>query len=152
MIALTHVVLSRRVSGGRGEIPTLGQVCDLVDGAELFVEIKGAGIERDVDAALRAYAGPVAIHSFDTSHRAARAARWDVNPPGLLSPEDGSLVWPGCQRLTARSTSGPTPLVDEAMVAEVTLRAAASSRGQSTTAAKRGVRRRCASTESAPTT
>jgi glycerophosphoryl diester phosphodiesterase len=60
---------------GDGErIPTLDDVCDLVGGgAELFVEIKGAGIEAEVLAALRRHGGPVAIHSFD--HEAiARAA------------------------------------------------------------------------------
>lgn len=61
---------------GDGErIPTLDDVCDLVGGsAELFVEIKGPGIEAQVLAALRRHGGPVAIHSFD--HDAiARAAQ-----------------------------------------------------------------------------
>jgi glycerophosphoryl diester phosphodiesterase len=47
-------------------IPTLLEVCALVDGrAELFVEIKGAGIEQAVLEVLRGYRGEVAIHSFD---------------------------------------------------------------------------------------
>jgi glycerophosphoryl diester phosphodiesterase len=48
------------------EIPTLAEVCDLVhDRAELFVEIKGGGIEREVAAALAGHRGTSAIHSFD---------------------------------------------------------------------------------------
>src|SRR6476661_5354496 len=47
-------------------IPTLDEVCDLVGGrAELFVEIKGAGIERQVLDVMRGYNGAFAIHSFD---------------------------------------------------------------------------------------
>ena len=61
----------------RIEIPTLASVCDLVgERAELFVEIKGAGIEQQVVAVLRDHRGPSAIHSFD--HAAiARLARLD---------------------------------------------------------------------------
>jgi glycerophosphoryl diester phosphodiesterase len=47
-------------------IPTLGELCDLVEGrAELCVEIKGVGIEQLVLDALSDYEGPLAIHSFD---------------------------------------------------------------------------------------
>jgi glycerophosphoryl diester phosphodiesterase len=47
-------------------IPTLRELCDLVAGrAILFVEIKAAGIEQQVLAALEGYDGDVAIHSFD---------------------------------------------------------------------------------------
>jgi glycerophosphoryl diester phosphodiesterase len=48
------------------QVPTLAEVCDLVeDHVELFVEIKGSGIERQVVAALAGHRGPSAIHSFD---------------------------------------------------------------------------------------
>jgi len=48
------------------EIPTLADVCELVgDRVELFVEIKGAGIERSVRSVLDAHRGRSAIHSFD---------------------------------------------------------------------------------------
>jgi glycerophosphoryl diester phosphodiesterase len=60
------------------ELPTLAEVCELVgDRAELFVEIKGAGIERDVAAVLAGHSGPYAIHSFDhsTIRRLARRDR-----------------------------------------------------------------------------
>ena len=57
-------------------IPSLASVCDLVaDRAELFVEIKGEGIEEVVVAALAGRRGHFAIHSFDhaTIGRLARA-------------------------------------------------------------------------------
>jgi glycerophosphoryl diester phosphodiesterase len=59
--------LRRNAAADNGvEIPTLAEVCDLVhDRAELFVEIKGAGIERAVAAALAGHRGTSAIHSFD---------------------------------------------------------------------------------------
>ena len=48
------------------EIPTLADVCALVDDrAELFVEIKGKGIERKVAKVLAGHRGACAIHSFD---------------------------------------------------------------------------------------
>ena len=57
----------RQAAADRGvEIPTLAAVCQLVgDAAELFVEIKGADIERAVVAVLADHRGPSAIHSFD---------------------------------------------------------------------------------------
>jgi glycerophosphoryl diester phosphodiesterase len=58
-------------------IPTLASVCELVgDRAELFVEIKGAAIERAVLDALASHAGPFAIHSFDHA-TISRIARLD---------------------------------------------------------------------------
>lgn len=77
--------VSRLANGSGLEVPTLADVCELVaDRAELFVEIKGAGIEEEVLRALAGYGGPHAIHSFD--HAAiARIARRRGSPPlGLL--------------------------------------------------------------------
>ena len=57
-------------------IPTLATVCDLVaKRADLFVEIKGEGIEAAVTAVLAGRPGTFAIHSFDhaTIGRLARA-------------------------------------------------------------------------------
>jgi glycerophosphoryl diester phosphodiesterase len=62
---LSHRQLLRETVEAR-EIPTLIEVCELVRGrAELFVEIKGEGIERLVTAVLAGYDGACAIHSFD---------------------------------------------------------------------------------------
>lgn len=58
--------LRRREAAPGVSIPTLAELCALVDGrAELLVEVKGAGIEREVLAALNGYHGGFAIHSFD---------------------------------------------------------------------------------------
>jgi glycerophosphoryl diester phosphodiesterase len=58
--------LRRNAADSGIEIPTLAEVCDLVhDRAELFVEIKGPGIEREVAAELAGHRGTSAIHSFD---------------------------------------------------------------------------------------
>ena len=48
------------------DVPTLEEVCGLVRGrAELFVEVKGAGIEQLVLDVIGGYDGRFAIHSFD---------------------------------------------------------------------------------------
>ncbi|MEO5815529.1 MAG: glycerophosphodiester phosphodiesterase [Gemmatimonadaceae bacterium] len=66
VIAFTTHGELRAQSADGAQIPTLADVCALVkDRAELFVEIKGAGIEALVVAALAAYDGRAAIHSFD---------------------------------------------------------------------------------------
>jgi glycerophosphoryl diester phosphodiesterase len=70
-------------------IPTLGEVCDLVDGrAELFVEIKGDGIEMQVLAALDPYDGPLAIHSFDHALIARLADAETTRRLGILLEEE----------------------------------------------------------------
>lgn len=67
--AIADVTLDelRRFDAAPGiPIPTLAELCELVAGrAELFVEIKGEGIERQVLDALAGYGGAHAIHSFD---------------------------------------------------------------------------------------
>jgi glycerophosphoryl diester phosphodiesterase len=69
--------VSRSVSG-TASIPSLASVCDLVAGrAELFVEIKGAGIEQAVVAELDGRRGTFSIHSFDHA-TIGRLARLDV--------------------------------------------------------------------------
>ena len=63
-------------ASGASGIPSLASVCDLVARrAELFVEIKGEGIEEAVTAVLEGRPGTFAIHSFDheTIGRLARA-------------------------------------------------------------------------------
>jgi glycerophosphoryl diester phosphodiesterase len=81
--ALRQIVL---VPGAHA--PTLNDVCSLVGGrAELFVEIKGAGIEMQVVEALRDYAGPAAIHSFDHALIGRLARRGVPHRLGLLYEE-----------------------------------------------------------------
>ncbi|MEO7457261.1 MAG: glycerophosphodiester phosphodiesterase [Gemmatimonadaceae bacterium] len=96
-------------------IPTLEQVCELVDGrAELFVEIKGAGIEAAVASLLDSYGGECAIHSFDHAlierlHHARTAhtlgvlldegSRHDV--AALMERCGASDVWPHHSLATA---------------------------------------------------
>jgi glycerophosphoryl diester phosphodiesterase len=63
-------------SAGASGLPSLASVCDLVARrAELFVEIKGEGIEEAVTGVLAGRPGTFAIHSFDhaTIGRLARA-------------------------------------------------------------------------------
>jgi glycerophosphoryl diester phosphodiesterase len=66
-------------------IPTLAEVCELVgQRAELFVEIKGAGIESEVLDVLQPYVGTAAIHSFDHALIGRIAARGVPHSLGLL--------------------------------------------------------------------
>jgi glycerophosphoryl diester phosphodiesterase len=63
---LTLEQLRRHDAAPGVPIPTLEELCDVVAGrVTLFVEIKGAGIERQVMETLAGYGGDVAIHSFD---------------------------------------------------------------------------------------
>lgn len=63
---LTLDELGAHESSPSRRIPTLLEVCALVKGrAELFVELKGEGIEHHVAALLFSYDGPRAVHSFD---------------------------------------------------------------------------------------
>ena len=65
IVDLTYQALLDRMAGGL-HVATLGEVRALVrDRAELFVEIKGSGIEQQVADDLRDHPGRVAIHSFD---------------------------------------------------------------------------------------
>lgn len=99
--------LQRAADDARLQIPTLASVCELVgERAELFVEMKGADIEREVVAVLRAHRGPSAIHSFD--HAAiGRLARLDgrlrlgllfeepvPDVAALLAANGASDAWP----------------------------------------------------------
>lgn len=98
----------RRTSSAAGvEIPSLAEVCELVgDRAELFVEIKGARIERSVHAVLSAHRGRSAIHSFDRG-AIARLSRLDrrlrlgllfeervPDVAGLLAAHGALDAWP----------------------------------------------------------
>src|SRR5215210_4247383 len=77
--------LGRANGASASRIPTLASVCELVAGrAELFVEIKGAGMEAEVLDALRGYSGSWAIHSFDHALIGRLSARGVAQPLGLL--------------------------------------------------------------------
>ena len=115
----------RRQEPAVGEpVATLAEVCALVhDRAELFVEIKGSGIEGEVLAVMDRHDGRYAIHSFDhalvaRAHALAPAVRFgilvegeeDAGPAALASAmtRTGALdVWPHF------------PLVQPAVVAAV---------------------------------
>lgn len=58
--------LRAHASAAAASIPTLQEVCDLVeDQAMLFVEVKGAGIEHAVLEVMSRHPGRFAVHSFD---------------------------------------------------------------------------------------
>ena len=109
---LSHDALLRATLASR-EIPTLGAVCELVRGrAELFVEIKGGGIERLVTGALAGYEGVAAIHSVDHAliQRLARggtARRLGVlfedatgDPLTLMATHGAQDLWPHHELVT----------------------------------------------------
>ena len=105
--ALTLAELQRHEAVPGVHVPTLEELCALVDGrATLFVELKGNGVERAVLDVLAGYGGPVALHSFDHA-MIRRAAQVDPtrrlgilfeDPPVAVSArmaETGALdVWP----------------------------------------------------------
>jgi glycerophosphoryl diester phosphodiesterase len=87
----------RREAASSSSIPTLTSVCELVgDRVELFVEIKGAGIEEAVLGVLATHAGSFAIHSFDHAAIGRIARREPSIRLGLLFedrvPDVGALL------------------------------------------------------------
>ncbi|HET9685318.1 MAG TPA: glycerophosphodiester phosphodiesterase [Gemmatimonadaceae bacterium] len=105
-------VLDREITPGV-RVPTLVELCDMVCGrAELFVEVKGEGIESLVLAALHEYEGGYAIHSFDHAliarmHALAPALRLGVlfedrapDLPALLGRTGARDVWPHAPLVT----------------------------------------------------
>lgn len=114
-IATSTLAELRRHEVGPGvPIPTLAELCALVSGrATLFVELKGAGIEREVLRTLSGYDGAVALHSFDHA-MIARVARMDTShrlgilfedKPGNVvkaMTDTGALdIWPHWTLVTA---------------------------------------------------
>lgn len=88
-------------------IPSLAELCVMVHGrAELFVEVKGTGIEQEVLVVLEDYRGAYAIHSFDHAliarvHALAPSVRLGVlfedrapDLPDLLARTGARDVWP----------------------------------------------------------
>jgi glycerophosphoryl diester phosphodiesterase len=96
-----------RGPSGTASIPSLASVCDLVAGrAELFVELKGSGIEQAVIADLDGRSGPFSMHSFDHA-TIGRLAALDVayrlgllfeekvdDMPALLAEYGAVDAWP----------------------------------------------------------
>jgi glycerophosphoryl diester phosphodiesterase len=101
-------------------IPTLEELCALVQGrVTLFVELKGAGIERAVLDVLAGYGGPVALHSFDHA-MIRRAAR--LNPEmrlGILFEDPPVEVARRMAETGALDVWPHWPLVTEELVAAV---------------------------------
>ncbi len=105
-VAVVHFVAHG--SDSDAAVPTLAQVIALVgDRAELFVELKGEGIEREVLRELdRHPALRVAIHSFDlemiartaalrTRHRLGILLEGDIDDVAGLMRRSGALdIWP----------------------------------------------------------
>jgi glycerophosphoryl diester phosphodiesterase len=115
----SHAEIREQLSEGE-QIPTLRDVCALVKGrAELFVEIKGEGIEQLVVRALEGYSGAVAIHSFDHGliQRLADAA--SPFRLGILLEEPVSDVRATMERAGALDLWPHHPLVTSALVSDV---------------------------------
>lgn len=109
--SLSH--LSRQAT----DLATLDSVCQLVAGrAELFVEIKGAGIERQVEACLAAYTGPLAIHSFDQEMIGRLARAGTTRRLGILVEDDNANYMIAMERSGALDLWPHHPLVSGAMV------------------------------------
>lgn len=104
------------------DLPTLRAVCDLIDGrAELFVEIKGNGIERPVADLLAGYPGAAAVHSFD-HELIERLSRFGMSRRLGVLVEDPSTDCIALMRRTGASDLWPDhALVSAAMVEAVHL-------------------------------
>lgn len=101
-------------------IPTLAEVLTSAPAAStVYVEIKGAGIERHVARVIRESRARCAVHSFD--HDAIARMR-DVAPEiprGILFEQDLPTVLSEMQRTDARDVWPNWKLIDPALVADV---------------------------------
>lgn len=115
--SLTLAELSRYEAAPGIPVPTLAELCELVAGrATLFVEVKGAGIERQVLDALDGYAGDAAIHSFDHA-LIERIARQDPSRRlGILFDEVPIAVADSMAAAGALDVWPRWPLVTAALV------------------------------------
>ncbi len=121
VIAFTTLAELRDQPPNGPQVPTLREVCALVKGrAELFVEIKGAGIEGLVVDTLSGYDGAVAIHSFDLDLiRRLADARCPYRLGALFEDEqDASALM---KRTGALDIWPHHPLVTRALVDDVHL-------------------------------
>lgn len=96
-------------------VPTLGDVLTLVgDRADVYVEIKGAGIETQVAGTIRNGAARCAVHSFDhaTIERMASLApeiprgllfdEYPMDPAGAMRAAGARDVWPHWRLVDSR--------------------------------------------------
>lgn len=120
-IARTSWPELERAAGSIGvAVPTLASVCELVaERVELFVEIKGAGIEEQVLHVLGGHPGRHAIHSFDHALIARLARRSDSPRLGLLFDEFVPSVSALLASHGALDAWPHHSLVDAALVGEV---------------------------------
>lgn len=114
---LRYVELSTLRIAGEA-IPTLRDVLSLVgDRATVYVEIKGADIERRVVDVVRAASARCAIHSFDhaTVRRVSQLA--PAIPRGLLfASGDAGMMLREMERYDARDLWPEVSLIDAALV------------------------------------
>jgi glycerophosphoryl diester phosphodiesterase len=102
------------------DVPTLADVCDLVAGrAELFVEIKGAGIEHEVLEVMGNQDGPFAIHSFDHALIARISTIDSAIRLGVLFEESPADVSSLMATTGARDLWPHAPLVTAPLLASV---------------------------------
>jgi glycerophosphoryl diester phosphodiesterase len=101
-------------------IPTLDAVCRLVRGrAELFVEVKGVGIEHEVLAVLEGCEGAHAVHSFDHALIARAHALDPTLRVGLLFDESPESLPASMAATGARDIWPREQLVTRELVAAV---------------------------------
>lgn len=118
--SLTLSELRRHEAAPGVPIPTLAELCDLVHGrVTLFVEIKGAGIERAVLDVLATYEGDAAIHSFDHALIARIARQEPSRRLGILFEKLTAGVARAMEATGARDVWPHWPLVTSALVDEV---------------------------------
>lgn len=107
-----------RVGGER--IPTLASVLALAAGrATVYVEIKGAGIEREVVDVVRGSRATCAIHSFDHAAIGRVRALAPEIPRGLLFEHAGDDMLAALAEHDARDLWPHLSLVDAALVEAV---------------------------------
>ncbi len=118
--ALTLGELRRHEAAPGVPIPTLAELCELVRGrVTLFVEIKGAGIERAVLDVLANYDGDAAIHSFDHALIARIARQEPSRRLGILFEQLPGGVARAMETTGARDVWPHWPSVTTALVDEV---------------------------------
>ena len=119
-LVIAHATAAALRAATDAAVPALTEVCELVAGrAELFVEIKGAGIERPVLEVMREYDGPFAIHSFDHGLIARVHRLDDTIRLGVLFEEATPDVAALMAATGARDVWPHAPLVTEALVGTV---------------------------------